>query len=184
MPNSTIQNILKKSDSEANLSKKYFLEIKFMNKIFLICVFYTDNLVGQKMTIASILKKYRAGFDEAKHFFIEKGVVLATDVTEKNEEKIMEDGIAAGANDIDFDELEQNRVTFLCEPSFLFKVKSNLIKMDYSIYMSEHVFLPKNPITLSESEELIYQKLMDKLTGYQGIEEIYDNVKEVEELAK
>lgn len=180
MPNSTIQNILKKSDSDTNLAKKSFLEIKFMNKIFLICVFYTDNLVGNKMTIASILKKNMANFDEAKHFFIEKGVVLATDVTVKDEEKIMEDGITAGANDIEFDELEQNRVTFLCEPSFLFKVRNNLIKMDYSIYMSEHVFLPKNPICLSESEDLAYQKLIEKLKSFDGIEEIYDNVKEVE----
>lgn len=180
MPNSTIQNILKKSDSDSNLAKKNFLEIKFMNKIFLICVFYTDNLVGHKMTIASILKKNMAGFDEAKHFFIEKGVVLATDVTVKDEEKIMEDGITAGANDIEFDELDQNRVTFLCEPSFLFKVRNNLIKMDYSIYMSEHVFLPKNPISLSESEDLAYQRLIEKLKSFDGIEEIYDNVKEVE----
>lgn len=184
MPNSTIQNILKKSDSETNLFKKNILEIKFMNKIFIICNFYTDNLVGHKMTIASILKKNMAGFDEARHFFNESGVVLATDVKEKDEEKIMEDGLTAGANDIEFDELEQNRVTFLCEPSFLFKVRNNLIKMNYSIYMSEHVFLPKNPISLSESEELVYQKLMDKLKNYQGIEEIYDNVKEVEEIVK
>lgn len=180
MPNSTIQNILKKSDSNANLMKKNILEMKFMNKIFLICNFYTDNLVGNKMAIASILKRNMAGFDEARHFFNESGVVVAIDVKERNEEKIMEDGITAGANDIEFEELlNESRVTFLCEPSFLNKVRNNLIKMDYSIYMSEHVFLPKNPISLSESEDLVYQKLLEKLKSFQGIEEIYDNVKEL-----
>lgn len=177
MPNSTIQNILKKPGTEA-LFKKSFLEIKFLNKIFIICVFYTDNLVGHKMSIASsILKRNSANYSEAKHFFDEHGVVVATDVKEKDEEKIMEDGITAGANDIEFDELEQNRVTFICEPSFLHKVRNNLVKMDYSIYTSEHVFLPKNPISLSESEDLVYQKLIEKLKDYQGMEEIYDNVK-------
>lgn len=177
MPNSTIQNILKKPGSEA-LFKKNVLQIKFLNKIFIICFFYTDNLVGHKMTIASsILKRNSAVYSEAAHFFDEHGVVVATDVTEKNEDKIMEDGITAGANDIEFDELDQNRVTFVCEPSFLHKVRNSLIKMNYSIYTSEHVFLPKNPISLSESENLVYQKLIEKLKDYQGMEEIYDNVK-------
>lgn len=57
MPMATINNTLKKYNTNAAQLKKHYLEIKAFNRIFMICELYTDNFSGAKMNIAPILKK-------------------------------------------------------------------------------------------------------------------------------
>lgn len=59
MPNATIKNILKKySETNQNLQiKKYLLEMKLLNKVYIVSILYTDNLTGIKMNIATLLRK-------------------------------------------------------------------------------------------------------------------------------
>lgn len=58
MPGGTIDKIIKKAaSSPQDKLKKFVIEIKVANKAFVVCVAYTDNLVGFKMNIAPLLKK-------------------------------------------------------------------------------------------------------------------------------
>lgn len=60
MPNSTIQNILKKySDPSASKLSKYFVDIKALNKVYMVGVLCTENVAGAKQIMASYLKKFK-----------------------------------------------------------------------------------------------------------------------------
>ena len=111
MPNSTIQNILKKASAQQSSTgsrlKKHFIEARISNKISLVCIVYTDNFPGCRQTIASLFRKNGAQATEIRHMFTEKGVIDCTlhtkiDATEGALEEICtEHAIETGAEEIE-----------------------------------------------------------------------------------
>ena len=57
MPMATITNALKRYNANAAQLKKMYLEMKAFNKIFMVGELFHENPAGQKMNIATVLKK-------------------------------------------------------------------------------------------------------------------------------
>lgn len=93
MPNSSIQNVLKKCSAQTDNLKKYLLEIRHGFKVFMVVALYTDNIIFSKSTISTLLKKSGSAYADTVHMFTDKGIVevfgndtLKTKTTEELEE--------------------------------------------------------------------------------------------------
>lgn len=68
------------------------------------------------------------------------------------------------------------RFQFLCDPTYIDKVKNKAENLGYSIEHSEHAFFPKSTVKLSPDAMDAYERLKEKLKAIDGVEDIYDNV--------
>lgn len=113
MPAHTIQGILKKAagtPADSPKLKRYVLEARVLNKIFMVMVMYTDKYAGDRMVISSLFRKGGATVCDTRHMFTEKGFVDAiaseaiagSDVTpEQLEEICTEHAIESEAEELD-----------------------------------------------------------------------------------
>ncbi|EAT46227.1 AAEL002544-PA [Aedes aegypti] len=183
MPNSTIQGILKKASQSSTQLKKFCVEIKAFDQINVICVLYTDRFTQLKMEMATILRKNFAMFNDVKHLFDEQGYIEAILKTEVPSDELLsvctEHAIEAGAEDVEVMSDDSKLLRFICDPTEIEKVKTQLEKLGYSIEHSEHAFFPKSTIKLNPDATEAYEKLKEKLKTIDGVEDIYDNVEVV-----
>ncbi|CAO1421114.1 unnamed protein product [Diamesa serratosioi] len=187
MPMATITNALKKYNANAAQLKKMYLEMKAFNKIFMVGELFHENPAGQKMNIATVLKKANGSYGEFSHMFHDVGLIQVTkpDGTFTSlaefEEKCTDDAIECSAEDVEDIDLENKSATFICRPIEIEKTKRALSGLGYCIENAEHVFIPNSPIQLTADEEKSYAFLKEKLSQIDGFENIYDNVDIVEE---
>lgn len=183
MPMSTIQNNIKKFDTSAAQLKKYFIGIKSLNKVFMICEVYTENLPGLKQSMGSALR--RAGktlYADVQHLFDEIGYVQVTKSAgtfasaSEFEDKLTEDAIECDAQEVEDIDFATKSATFICRPIDIAKVKKILNSLDYKIIAAEHIFVPKQIQKLTEAEIAVVNKLRERLSQIDGIENLYDNV--------
>lgn len=187
MPMATISNQIKKYNANEAQLKKIWLEIKSMNRIFLIVEFYTEHVTIAKNNTASAMR--RAGsssFSDVKHMFEELGIVVATrlDGTFANaaafEDKLTEDAIECDAQEVEDIDFENKSATFICRPIDVEKVKRKLLNLGYVVEIAEHVFIPQNTYKLNEAETKTYEFLKLRLSQIDGFERIFDNVEQSE----
>ena len=57
MPMATIQNVIKKFKNNKSDVKRYRIDLRYKQKVFMVCIIYTDNFAAVKMDMAPILKK-------------------------------------------------------------------------------------------------------------------------------
>ncbi|XP_046809479.1 probable transcriptional regulatory protein THA_1246 isoform X2 [Lucilia cuprina] len=57
MPMTTIQNNIQKCKQNKNELKRYKIDLRYKQKVFAVCIIYTDNYPGVKMDMATILRK-------------------------------------------------------------------------------------------------------------------------------
>uniref|UniRef100_A0A1B0BV23 TACO1/YebC-like second and third domain-containing protein n=1 Tax=Glossina palpalis gambiensis TaxID=67801 RepID=A0A1B0BV23_9MUSC len=128
--------------------KRYRLDLRFKQKVFIVLIIYTDNYSGLKQEIAPILRKSGAMID-TNNLFEEYGLIEATVskerlVSSKNiEELATEDAIECGAEEVEVSDAAAGLV-------------------------NKYVELPSE-------EHADYEKFLAKLHQISGIEEIYDN---------
>ncbi|XP_055371935.1 probable transcriptional regulatory protein Fnod_1106 [Condylostylus longicornis] len=181
MPLSTIQNTIKKIEASKTQIKEHVLEIKALNKVYMICVLYTDNLATLKINLAPILKKGRACYSECRHLFEDMGLIQAiahNEIKNKSsvEEIFTEDAIDVGAEEVEIIDKENGVVNFLCSPIELNKVSKSLSAKGYKIEIAEHVFLPLSTVNIISEDLKSYKVLKDKILTIEGLERIYDNL--------
>ncbi|XP_075153446.1 putative transcriptional regulatory protein TTE1135 [Haematobia irritans] len=186
MPMATIQNNLKKFTASKTQLKKYRLDVRFKQKVFMVLTVYTDNFAQLKMDLATIMRKGGATQIDAGHLFEDFGLIQA--VLDKShfksaaelEDKATEDAIECGAEDVEVMDGKEGSVNFICKPEGINGVRKAFENKGYVIHNTEHIYTPSNTVTLTAEEKADYQKFTDKLKEIQGIEDIYDNV-EIEE---
>lgn len=183
MPNSTIQGILKKASQSSSQLKKFTVEIKAFDQINVICVLYTDRFTQIKMEIATQLRKNFSMFNDVKHLFDEQGYIEAILKTEASADELLsvctEHAIEVGAEDVEVMSEDSKLLRFICDPTQIDRVKTQLEKLGYSIEHNEHAFFPKSTIKLNPDTMEAYEKLKEKLKAVDGVEDIYDNVEVV-----
>lgn len=132
MPAHTIQGILKKaagSPADSPKLKRYVIEARVLNKVFMVMVMYTDKYAGDRMVISTLFRKGGATTCGTRHMFTEKGFVDAiasetiagSDVTaEQLEEICTEHAIESEAEELDVLDAEKRHmmVTFDCVSNF------------------------------------------------------------------
>lgn len=192
MPMSTIEKNIKKFNSSDSKLSRHFYEIKTIGKVFIICEVFSENLAGLKQNLNTILRKAanNTSLADIRHSFDEVGFVQVTSPESKkfNTESEFEDVLTEHAIECDAQEVENidfdgKTATFICRPIDIEKVKRSLLNLGYIIEDSQHIFVPKHVLKLSESELKIYENLKLKLGQLEGYENIFDNVEIVEETA-
>jgi len=81
--------------------------------------------------------------------------------------------IDAGAEDTFY---SNNTLTVYTRPEDLQKIKENLEKARMKIKDAALVWAPLQKISLSESDKIAYEKLLETLDDQQDVQEIYDNL--------
>lgn len=148
MPNSKITDVIKKyNKSDAEL-KRVPLEIKVLNKIYVIAVLFTDNLTFSKNQISTILRKSNSAYSESKKLFDEKGLieVLAppSDATAGDLlEQATDIAIECGAEDVELLDEKERRLLFVCHPQSIYVVSKKVADNGYSIEGTDFTFQPK-----------------------------------------
>lgn len=89
-----------------------------MNKVFMICVLYSDNIPGTRMTIAPILKKNGATVTDTRHMFFDKGIIEAfagdnvnASTRDELEEICTEHAIECGAEELEILDVASKHLT-------------------------------------------------------------------------
>lgn len=184
MPNSKITDVIKKyNKSDAEL-KRVPLEIKVLNKIYVVAVVFTDNLTYAKNQISTILRKSNSAFAESKKLFDEKGLVevLAPAAGEGDLlEQATDVAIECGAEDVEVIDEKERRLIFVCHPQSIYAVGKKVTDMGYSIENTDFTFIPKSTVQTSEFDRDSYKVFYDKLKAYDGIEHIFHNMEAFEE---
>lgn len=186
MPMATIQNNLKKFTATKTQLKKYRQDLRYKQKVFMVCTIYTDNFTQTKIDMATILRKGGAVQMDAGHLFEDFGLIQTTidkgrfSTADELENIATEDAIECGAEDVEVMDVETGAVNFICKPEGINGVRKAFEKKGYVVINTEHIYTPLNTVKLTPEERVDYEKFMDKLKDIQGIEDLYDNV-EVEE---
>lgn len=184
VPLATINNQIKKFNANDAQLKRYFLEMKTMNRIFVICEVYTDNFAGLKQTVYTAMRKAgQTSFADVKHIFDEIGYVnVSLDGTfasaSEFEDKVTEHAIECDAQEVEDIDFETKSASFICRPIEIEKVKRTLLNLGYIINIAEHMFVPQCTLEISEAERKTYESLKQKLSQIDGFENVYDNVEQ------
>lgn len=183
VPMATLTNQIKKFNANDAQLKRFFLEVKAFNRIFIMVEVYTENLPGLKTSMKSVLRKANNSvFADIKHFFDEFGFIHAGNVSgsfasqSEFEDKVTSDAIEVDSEEVEDIDFETKSATFLCRPMDLEKVKRALLRLGYTIHTAEHIFVPGSSIELDEQEMIVYEKLKTKLLEIDGVESVYSNV--------
>ena len=184
MPNSKVTDVIKKyNKSDAEL-KRVPLEIKVLNKIYVVAVIFTDNLTYAKNQISTILRKSNAAFAESRKLFDEKGlieVLAPADVTGDLLEHATDVAIECGAEDVEMIDDQERRLLFVCHPQSIYAVCKKITEHGFSVQGTDFTFYPKSMVATTEADRAGYKIFYDKLKAFDGIEEIFDNMERVEE---
>lgn len=183
MPMATITNQIKKFNVNDAQLKKFWIEIKSMNKIFLIAEFYTENVVLAKNNTSSAIRRTgNTSLSDIKFMFDEFGIVIASKPDEafasasEFEDKLTEDAINCDAQEVEDIDFENKSATFVCRPMDIEKVKRSLLNLGYLVEVADHVFVPQKTCTLTEAESKAYASFKQKLSVIEGFERVFDNV--------
>lgn len=145
MPNATIQNVIKKfNKSDAEL-KRYVLEVKVLNKIYVVATIFTVNLLYSKNQVTAVLRKNNAAFTDCKKIFDEAGIIEVVAPEQPGDllEQATDVAIECGAEEVDVIDEAARRLLFICNPQSLFAVNKKLIEFGYSVEESDTTFIPK-----------------------------------------
>lgn len=188
MPMANIKGTIKKCETDKSQLKKYTLEFKCLNKIYMVGVIFTDNLTGMKIQIATLLRKAGAAYADSQHLFDSMGLIEAIVPEDKInlpldklESVCTDDAIDCGAEEVNVTEDVKGAVQFICDPVELTRISNKLIEHGYQIENSEHIFVPKNEVSVGEAERKAYNLFLSKLSAIEGVEAIFDNVEVLEE---
>uniref|UniRef100_A0A1B0FPW2 Transcriptional regulator n=1 Tax=Glossina morsitans morsitans TaxID=37546 RepID=A0A1B0FPW2_GLOMM len=197
MPMSSIQSSIKKSQQNKTELKRYRLDLRFKQKVFIVLIIYTDNYSGLKQEIASILRKFGAMMIDTNNLFEEYGLIEATvskerlDSTKNIEELATDDAIECGAEEVEVSDatkglvnvrrlkaksLNTENTEFNILPEEVLSLRKSIETKNYIIENTEHIFTPVKYVELSSEEQAVYEKFIAKLHQISGIEEIYDNL--------
>lgn len=183
---STIEkNIKKFNPSDMKLTRS-FIDIKTLNKVFVIVELVTDNAAKVKMDINTIVRKHKqlsTSLAEIKHLFEEIGIVVVTSKgnfsnSSEFEDKLTEDAIECEAQEVEDIDFESKTATFICKPIEIERVKRKLLNMDYIIEEAQHIFIPNQHVQLTSDEQQAYDNMIQKLKSIEGVENIFDNIEQ------
>lgn len=111
--------------------------------------------------------------------FAQKGLIII-DMEGKTEDKVMEDALEAGADDITFEEEIAEIVT---EPADLRDVREALEKMGYDFISAELAYIPDNYTRLDDPEQLKKMGiLIEMMEDNDDVQNVWHNLENEEDL--
>lgn len=118
MPNATIQGVLKKCATQTAKLKRYQMEIRHGQKVFIVAHMYTDHYTGAKMTLAALLRKSGSSYADTVHMFFDKGIIevvgndkITAQTFDELEEIGTEHAIECGAEELEIIDVGTRHMT-------------------------------------------------------------------------
>ena len=178
VPNDNIQRTIKKFTDSSDIN---FEEIVYEgygpSGVAIIVETQTDNRNRTAGNVRAAFSKYGGNLGQngcVGYLFEEKGVITIVDEDEEiDEDKIMEDALEAGAEDIKSDEGEY---TIYTASEDLDAVRDAIISLGYQINTADLAKVPSNYVTLDSEEDVKFMELLiEKLEDDDDVMNVYHN---------
>lgn len=182
IPNDTIKGILEKMVSKnANLKDDTY-EVTGMNGLMVVVKVYTDNSKRTKQDVQGKVKKFGAGVvpnGSIMHSFELRGIVDVElgETDSRNHDDHIEWALEAEADDVSMETNDDgiDILQFQCDPQRVSSVKNCLESKDMNVIYSDAVYLPTNPVKMSQENMDIIDKLIDKIREVEEVEGVFVN---------
>ena len=178
VPNDNIQRTIKKFTDNGDIN---FEEIVYEgygpSGVAIIVETSTDNRNRTAGNVRAAFSKYGGNLGQngcVGYLFEEKGVITIVDEDEEiDEDKIMEDALETGAEDIKCDEGEY---TIYTDPSDLDSVRDAIIALGYKIDTADLAKVPTTYTELTAEEDISnMEKMLDKFNEDDDVNAVYTN---------
>ena len=178
VPNDNIQRTIKKFTDNSDIN---FEEIVYEgygpSGVAIIVETQTDNRNRTAGNVRAAFSKYGGNLGQngcVGYLFEEKGVITIVDEDEEiDEDKIMEDALEAGAEDIKSDEGEY---TIYTDPADLDAVRDAIISLGYQISTADLAKVPSTYVELTSEEDIAnMEKMLDKFNEDDDVNAVYHN---------
>ena len=178
VPNDNIQRTIKKFTDNGDIN---FEEITYEgygpSGVAIIVETQTDNRNRTAGNVRAAFSKYGGNLGQngcVGYLFEEKGVITIVDEDEEiDEDKIMEDALECGAEDIVGDEGEYKIYT---SPDDLDAVRDAIIAIGYKIDTADLAKVPSTYVTLENEEDVeSMEKMLDKFNEDDDVNAVFTN---------
>ena len=178
VPNDNIQRTIKKFTDNSNID---YEEITYEgygpSGVAIIVETSTDNRNRTAGNVRAWFSKYGGNLGQngcVSFMFEEKGVITIVDEEDEiDEDKIMEDALECGADDIKCDEGEY---TIYTVPAELDSVRDAIIALGYKIETADVAKVPSTYVTLEYPEDIEnMEKMLDKFNEDDDVNAVYTN---------
>ncbi|MEA4832820.1 MAG: YebC/PmpR family DNA-binding transcriptional regulator [Oscillospiraceae bacterium] len=176
VPNDNIERTIKKAaSSDAETYETIFYEGYGPNGIAVIVEAATDNRNRTGSDMRHYFDKFGGNLGTTgcvSFMFSDKGVIII-DAEGISEDKIMEDALEAGAEDIALDE---DIYEITCDPNDLYIVKDALEAAGYKISSSETDKIPTTYVSLTDEESITkMNRLLEMLEENDDVTNVWHN---------
>ena len=178
MPNENIQRTIKKFSDNSDIS---FEEIVYEgygpSGVAIIVETSTDNRNRTAGNVRAAFSKYGGNLGQngcVGYLFEEKGVISIMDEDgEIDEDKIMEDALECGAEDI---KCEEGEFTIYTATDDLDAVRDAIIALGYSISTADLAKVPSTYVELTSEDDIEnMEKMLDKFNEDDDVNAVYHN---------
>ena len=136
----------------------------------------TDNKNRTGGDVRHIFSKYGGNMGttgSVGYMFDNKGVIVVERTADTSEDKVMEDALEAGAEDV-----------ITCDDSFEIRtapadfsaVRKYLEDKNYNFYEAEVMMIPNDKVTLDEHQLETFRKMLDAFEEQDDVQDVYHNV--------
>lgn len=183
MPNENIQRSIKKASGE--LSTVDYVAMTYEgygiggSAVIVECL--TDNKNRTAGDVRHAFDKCGGnlgGTNCVSYMFDRKGIVVAENTIELDDDSAFELAIESGADDVSIDD---GLVEMTCDPAMLAAVRDAVVTKGLNLVSAEMEWLPQNMITLDGENLVRFQKMIDMLEESDDVQEVYHNVQLPEE---
>lgn len=184
VPNDNIDRIIKKAAGEGD--KNHYESIVYEGYgpggVAVIVSALTDNRNRTASDLRHYFDKFGGNLGTTgcvSFMFDTKGVLVVEDST-LEEDQLMEDCLAAGADDFEWSE---NGAVIMTQPSSFTAVREGLEKAGYSFVSAQIEQVPQNTTYLKEEEHKIkMRRLLDMLEDNDDVQEVWHNLENEDEI--
>ena len=180
VPNDNIERIIKKAagDTSANNYEELIYEGYGPSGVAIIVETSTDNRNRTAGNVRAAFSKYGGNLGQngcVGFMFEEKGVITIVDEDgELDEDKIMEDALECGAEDI---KSEEGEYTIYSAPEDLDTVRDGIISLGYKIETADLAKVPTTYVELTSEEDIEnMEKMLDKFNEDDDVNAVYTNM--------
>ncbi|MBQ1260806.1 MAG: YebC/PmpR family DNA-binding transcriptional regulator [Clostridia bacterium] len=179
VPNDNIQRTIKKFTDNSNID---YEEITYEgygpSGVAIIVETSTDNRNRTAGNVRAAFSKYGGNLGQngcVGFMFEEKGVITIVDEDgELDEDKIMEDALECGAEDI---KSEEGEYTIYSAPEDLDTVRDGIISLGYKIETADLAKVPTTYVELTSEEDIEnMEKMLDKFNEDDDVNAVYTNM--------
>lgn len=178
MPNDNIQRSIKKASGE--LSTVDFVDIVYEgygiggSAVIVECLTDNKNRTAGDVRCAFDKNGGNLGSTNSVSFmFDHKGVVIAENTVNLDDDSAFELAIESGADDV---QIEDGMVEITCDTTALASVRDAVVAKGLNLVSAEMTWFPQNMVTLDADQLVRFEKMIDALEDSDDVQNVFHNV--------